>query len=402
VADPTLSSVSAPDSGAARDGSPAAARSIILSVRLRTRNGGGFASDVSWAGESPAVALSLDLLSASGGAAEPPHGLVLSARFVHFQSALLTARRLQWALQGLAESAGSNPTAAVIAIHAVDDPASAGMATALERVSPSADLVGSSILLCGGIAGAVQQLPGVLLRETGDANWCELVWKGAEAPSSFSADEQSVLGLIRALGREDPCPSPPEARIAIPVANRVTAPVEAPAVLEQSRADDEPGSAWAKFKWLIVGGAAAALVLVVMLVISMGSHSKAPVQNSDPSKTAGPVAPANPTPNPPAPPVSEKPHEAKPSPKSTKQARNAQPDSQLKAEPPAQKPVTGPCDLTEAEIPRSLTRAENLMYAGKLEEAQAAYQRVLGCPSAHEQAAQGLQRVKQRMAAQSP
>jgi hypothetical protein len=348
------------------------------------------------------VALSLDLLSASGGAAEPPDGPVLSAGFVHFQSALLTARRLQWALQGLAESAGSNPTAAVIAIHAVDDPASAGVATALERVPPGPDSLGVSILLSSGIAGAVRQLPGVMLRETGDGNWRELVWKGAEAPSSFSADEQSVLDLIRALGREDPCPPPPDAPIAVPAAARVTAPVEAPAVLEPSWPENESASVLARFKWLIVGGAAAALVLVVMLVISMGSHSRAPVQSSDPSKTAGPVVPANPAPNPQAPPVAEKPHDAKPSPKSTKQARNVQPDSQPKAEPPAQKAVTGPCDLTEAEIPRSLTRAENLMYAGKLEEAQAAYQRVLGCPSAHDKAAQGLQRVKQRMAAQSP
>jgi hypothetical protein len=171
-------------------------------------------------------------------------------------------------------------------------------------------------------------------------------------------------------------------------------------VLPDSRPEKEPASGFAKFKWLIVGGGATALGLVVMLVISMGSHSKTPVQISDASKTAGPVAPANPTPNPPAPPVPEKPRDTKPSAKSTKPARNVQPDSQPKAEPPAQKP--GPCDLTEAEIPRSLSRAENLMYAGKLEEAQAAYQRVLGCPAAHEKAAQGLQRVKQRMAAQSP
>ena len=40
------------------------------------------------------------------------------------------------------------------------------------------------------------------------------------------------------------------------------------------------------------------------------------------------------------------------------------------------------------------------MYAGKLAEAQAAYQRVVGCASAHEKALEGLQRVKQRMAAQ--
>ena len=42
------------------------------------------------------------------------------------------------------------------------------------------------------------------------------------------------------------------------------------------------------------------------------------------------------------------------------------------------------------------------MYAGKLPEAQSAYQRLLGCPSARDRANEGLRLVKQRIAAQSP
>jgi hypothetical protein len=41
------------------------------------------------------------------------------------------------------------------------------------------------------------------------------------------------------------------------------------------------------------------------------------------------------------------------------------------------------------------------MYAGKLEAAQDAYQRLAGCPTAHDKAAEGLRLVKQRIAAQS-
>jgi len=401
VPDPTLSAVSAPGSpGTAVDGPAAAPRGIVLSVRLRSQDGNSQA-DVPWTGDAPPVALSLDVISASGGAAEPPQGATLSAGFVNLQSALLTVRRLQWALEGLAESAGSGRTAAAIAIHSIGDPAGGGVAAALQNVAPG------QVLLTSRIAEAVQQLPGVTLRETGDGNWRELLWKGADTPLSYSADEQSVLRLIGALGREDPCP--PKAETPVPVAapvpatTRVTAVAEAPDRLGRSRADPEPAGGIAKFKWLIVGGAAAAVVLVAALVIPgmvSGSHSKAPAQNPDAStKTAGPVAPAIPVANPPNP---TGPDQPKPPGKPAKQARGAEAKVEGKTEPPAPKPFVGSCDLTEAEIPRSLSRAENYMYAGKLEEAQAVFQRVLGCPSAHEKALEGLQRVKQRMAAQSP
>jgi hypothetical protein len=59
--------------------------------------------------------------------------------------------------------------------------------------------------------------------------------------------------------------------------------------------------------------------------------------------------------------------------------------------------ASGKCDLTAAEIPRSLDRAENYLHAGKLEEAQVVYQRLLGCPGAHEKAQAGLKLVKQRI-----
>ena len=59
----------------------------------------------------------------------------------------------------------------------------------------------------------------------------------------------------------------------------------------------------------------------------------------------------------------------------------------------------GPCELTEGEIPRSLDRAQSYMHAGRLTDAQAVYQHLLGCPSARQRAAEGLQLVKQRIAA---
>jgi hypothetical protein len=70
------------------------------------------------------------------------------------------------------------------------------------------------------------------------------------------------------------------------------------------------------------------------------------------------------------------------------------------AEPkPAPAPAAVHCDLTEEEIQRTLARADRYSHAGDLDDARAAYQHVLSCPSAHERAQEGLIRI-QRMAAQ--
>jgi len=368
----------------------------VLSLRLRTQDSSGYPADVSWTGSAPAAALAVDLLSVSGGALDPPQSAVLSGRFSNLQSALLAARRLQWGLQGLAESAQSPGVAASIAVHS--DAAPGAAAPFLERLAPG------QVIVEGSLVEAVQALPGAVLRETADGRWRELLWRSAETSSGFSADEQSVLGLIRAMGREDPCPPAVEAPrppTATTAATPVTGAFEPSESLGRSRLEPEPPAGFARFKWLIVGGAAAVVVLVAILVIPgivSGSHGKVPAQSADTStKTVAPPAPSPaaavaPTP----PPMPEKPQNVKQPGKPAKQ-----PKADQKSETPAQKPtVTGPCPLTEAEIPRSLNRAEQYMYAGKLEEAQAMYQRVLPCSLAHDKAAEGLQRVRQRIAAQ--
>jgi hypothetical protein len=393
VPDPTLerASVPAPE-GPAVNGREGPPRTMLLSLRLRTQDSRGAQADVSWAGGSSAAALAIDVISASGGASDPPKGALLAAGFFNLPSALLAARRLQWALQGLGESAGSHNAAASIAIHSMEDPAGSAVVSLLDHVAPGQVLVSSRI------ADAIQQLPGATLRPTVDGSWRELQWRGFETPSGYSTDEQSVLGMIRALGREDPCPPQAEAPRTLAVSQAAPATEVVPERLGRPLLEPEPQSAFAKWKWLIIGGAAAAVVLVVVLVaIVSGGHGKTPAQNPDAATKA--TSPDTTTPLPAAPPpsspVAEKPQPPKPPAKPGRQ-----PKTDSKVEQPAQK--TGPCNLTEAEIPRSLTRAENYMYAGKLDEAEAVYQRVLGCPTAHEKALEGLQRVHQRMAAQSP
>ncbi len=389
--DPTLSRASTPATdGPAVNGRGAPPRNTVLSLRLRTQDSAGYGGDVSWTADSPAAGLALDVISASGGTTDPPQGAVLPVRFANLQSAVLAARRMQWALDGLAENARTERVAASIAIHPDKDLDSGAVAAILENLMPGRVLLNTSV------AESVRQLPGMSVRETSDANWRELRWQGADAPSGLSDDEQSVLGMIRALGREDPCP--PRAVPVAPPPPPVTGGFQAPEGLGRSVLDPEPATGSGRMKWLILAGAAAIVIAFAALLIPgivSGNHAKTQAPPADTStKTAPPVPSVTPpVVTPPIPVITEKP---KPSPKPGKQ-----PKPEAKPDQPVPK-ITGSCDLTDADIPRSLERARKYMYDGNLSAAQAMFERLLPCPSVHDQAQAGLNSVRQRMAVEGP
>ena len=395
---PTLSHVFVPG---AQNGAAAAPRNIVLSLRLRTEDSSGSVADVSWTADSPAASLCRDVLSASGGAPDPPQGAILPVKFFNLQSAILGARRLQWAMQGLAESAGST-IAAAIAIHQFEDPAGETSTAALAAATPG------QILVSANIAQAMQQLPGFSIAPASGANWRSLEGRTRDPRADVAADEQSVLGLIRALGREDPVAPKVEPLTPAPVTPPpATGTYRPPEGLGRAHADPEPVPAPNRMKWLIVGGAAAVVVLVAVLVIPRmvsGGHAgtPAPTPGQTPAQSFGTIAPATaPSSSAASPAGLDKPRASKQTSKSVKPPKSESKVDATTEPPPQPKPAGGgSCDLSEGEIPRSLSRAESLMYAGKLADSQAAYQRVLGCPSAHEKALEGLQRVKQRMATQ--
>jgi len=144
-----------------------------------------------------------------------------------------------------------------------------------------------------------------------------------------------------------------------------------------------------------------ALVIIAVLVIrAMAPAPHPPAVTPDASTPpAGAVAPPTAT----APTAQEKPPAAKPAGKPGKAPRTeskSEPQPAPRTEPPAETaklPPSGSCDLTENEIPLSLQRAARLMSAGRLSEAQDAYQRLIGCPSARDKAVEGLRQVKQRI-----
>lgn len=409
VPKPTLAHTSPPSGEqASANGRPVAAGSIVLSLRLRIPDSSGSPIPVSWGGDSPAAALAIDILAASGAVPDPPKGAVLESRFSNLQSALLAARRLQWALEGLAAGSGV-ATAAAMVIHAAADPVAGSATHTLERLSPG------QVLLSAGLADPVQQVPGFVVRPAFDGHWRELQWQPQEPAPNLAADEQSVLGLIRALGRQDPCPPPVEAPApaAVAPAPVTTGVYQAPPGLGRSlvEAEDAATPFWKK-PWVLVSAGAALLVLLAAVIIpTMISHPKVQVPSTatTPAPMAPPVTPSSGSqsnttsqPNTTGPVTTEKPHPQKPAGKSPKQPKvqdNA--EGVTEQPPPPPKQGSSSCDLTEAEIPLSLQRAQRLMYAGKLEDAQDAFQHLAGCPSARDKALDGLRQVKQRMSMQS-
>jgi hypothetical protein len=287
-------------------------------------------------------------------------------------------------------------------IRSADDQAGGSIQAAMENAAPG------QILLSSGIAESVNQLPNVTLRRAAQGGWSEMLWRSSEADASSAADEQSLLRLIRELGREDPVASQSQAPVsAPPQASTAQTPASPTATGSftpgRAHLEDELTPAGRNKKWIIIGGAAAALLIAGILVISgMGNRAR-----------------TQPPPPPPPQPVPSKPVEPETAPTSatppsetgdsgvTTKSGSQQKTGHSSSPVLSTKPKTdayvdgrlqpaGHCDLTEADIQRALGRADSNLHAGKLSEAQSGYESVLRCPSARQRAAEGLQRVKQQ------
>jgi hypothetical protein len=267
---------------------------------------------------------------------------------------------------------------------------------ALENAAPG------QVLLSSAIAESVNQLPNVVLRGTGHDGLVEMQWRSFETELSSVADEQSVLRLIRELGREDPVEPELQAPTSTSAQTSQTpTSTMATGSFSTGRAHVEDDSALAgrKKKWLMIGGAAAAVVLAGILIMVLGHHAATPPAAS-PNATTRQVEQATPAGGTAAsaPDTSDKAESTKSA--EQKSSRTAEKASKAKAET-AQTAALGSCDLTEGEIPRSLARAESYLHDGRLSDAQDVYKHLAGCPSARQRAVEGLQLVKQRIAAGS-
>jgi hypothetical protein len=355
---------------------------------------------------SPLPGLVRDLVRASGGVTGADNAEVISASFPDVVTALQCARRIQWGVEGLTEYETFRGAAAAILVDAGDAAQRQGAPSAQDWEAAEPGSILGKILLRGSAFEALEGVPGVALSQASAAGCREWAWRSGPANASFTADEQALLGMLRTAGRSDPAVTAPAVADDAAAATRVFSASAPPATRPSgiSGADAERPAAAKSLRMPIVVGAVAVLLIAVAVVFFLTRRS--PVQSATPSTAPSgqETHPAqNVTPSAQTPPTVQNPpgHASALNPPS----KHMKLSDVLKKLTPGDQKATPPppalhCDLTEEDIQRSLARADRYMHDGDLAEARAAYQHVVGCPSAHERAQEGLIRI-QRMAAQN-
>jgi hypothetical protein len=248
-----------------------------LTVRLWSSDGAGGSVPAPLGSDSPAVSLTTDLIVASKGASVTSRDGLLLTSFHAVLPAVSTARRLQWAIQGLAESRDWRGTSIAVLIHYAHDlPVQTGHAAvrdALEQAAPG------QILLTESIGKSFDDLPGFPSRTLDNSGLRELLWRAPEVQSTRSFDEQLLTQLFEQQGLQDDVP---EETIVIPVSDR---PVES----DDEEQSQSPGFLSMAKSPLGIGIAAAAVLLVAAFFIYHSASGK--------SKTAAADATLAPTSN---------------------------------------------------------------------------------------------------------
>ena len=394
----------APDQTAAQTsafaGSDHRAAGAVVFIRLWTDREGGQTRDSS-KGLEPAACLAIDLIAASGGAVQHP-GKPLIATFPDTPTAILAARRMQWAFQGFSEAEGFAGTAISALVYSSEDlsgkPASDADALPLERATPGKILLGQK-------AGQLlHDLPGLATEAAADSVLSEFIWSSPESGSG-NADELTLFRNIKEQGRrvseplrEEPLPVPgdlPEAAFAVA------------AEPENPFPDTPSGGFFARLSnahRLMLGGGALGLACVVgfaAMALTRHPAASAPA-SSTPTAVTVPVASqaAAPQAQSPAPQTSSAAAVQTPAKVESPAAKAAEAESprehaKKQRENAAKEiPATGGCDVGAAGAKRTLDRANNSLHAGKFDEAERDFKSILGCEGASAQARVGLEEVR--------
>jgi hypothetical protein len=340
---------------------------------------------------SPLLGLVLDLIRSSGGLPKPENPDLLSAGFSDIASGLLCARRIQWAIEGLAEYEPFKGAVATILVDQATENPNREWPPNLGRDFSSH----GRILLSPSLTEILEGQPSVALEAATAEGFRSWPWKTSNLTATSAKDEKAVLEIIQAAGRTDPSafkapPAVPQPLASVPVRDAQVGQRRPADRVDETRDESVSSGAGKSSRMPILVGAAA--VLLVGIAFLFFFLHKSPVQSATPVQTAAPVSV---TPTPEARPVKAEPHPKQVPARDSLTSKKTAKDEPL---PPSLKPAESHCDLTAEEIQRSLNRAELYMHGGDLPSARAAFQHVLGCPSAREKAQEGLNRI-QRMAA---
>jgi hypothetical protein len=389
-----------------------------LSIRLWRAKDSAQSSDLSWQGNDPAVCLTADLIAASQGVVATWNGRFLVVGFSGVQQAVLTARRLQWALLGFCEADKFAGTACAILVHSASDlPALQADASALLPLENAAP---GKILLTAKTAEFLQDLPGLPLRPNSDTGLSELVWRHQTETASLPSDDEVLSQFAKQHGieieaqappQQPQAPAPPGAPAGTDRGMRPlpgNAGMEAPkpeggeAAPFDSELQDPPRSGNLR---LLIGAACAAVILIVVVVIALTHKDAANSSAAAPPapSVAAPVSSATQPPqsqtespapiaNASTPPEPQKPAEPTQKERKRDEAARASQAAADAAKSQANQPkvVAGNCDLEANLVPKMLEQAERSRVQGNYPAALRQYRAVLACDRNNARARSGL------------
>lgn len=396
------------DQGASTAHKSSAAAEARLIVRVwKTQRTSAPAGSPLMAGD-PVLSLILDLISASHGVASIQPDKTVTAAFSGIEPAILTARRLQWAIQGFSESEGNSDTAVAILAHCSADlsdmEAERLIQTAFEQVRPG------QVLIAQSIADAIQGLPSLHLQEVPDSSFREFLWRSSAIAPSRSMDEEAISAFIRQNGLESEAPSPPEKALSaepLPLAAATRIPGAYPPVVSEPIPSSIVPVSWRGLNpRMLIGGATAAAILIVGGAVLAFSHHSTPAAPPPPlpavrqeanetpheggtpagEPSVGPSASANKLSTAQGPPAPQPQKDRK---------QKVKPDSPVAMAGGQEKPKElGACALEPGTYQTTLDLAENNRSNGNYGDAIRLYEHVIGCGYETARAQRGMDKAK--------
>lgn len=385
----------------------------LLTLRLMSAGDG---ADVSWHEGSVVACLASDLIGASGGVTVEAQGPYLMARFAAVHPACIAARRLQWAMQGLAESQTSGRMAFSALVQSGEEASSDGDTLAFATLEKAS---AGKILVAQRAGKVLEEAPGFATRSSAQGT-TEVLWRAPDDQVTRAADDRTIARFIREIHGA----SAAGADTASPPPTRTTL-MAAPKVEKYSISMPESVPRRRNFAWVF--GLAAVAVLAAGAYFYYGKSSGAPRTESaannvphnpqsggsEPGQGSSPV------------PTASQPQNPQTSSGSSGQTGGAQTDRKLskreraklqaqeqgnnqpaEKEKPQPQPETpkialdvprGDCQYQQDQIPGLLARAENSRARGQYQDAKRKFAAVLACDRGNHRAEDGLQQVLQAL-----
>lgn len=392
-----------------------AAPRAVLALRLWTGVEESTPDPSFWKSDATAVWLINDVVAASQGVPVSTRGRIMIASFSGIHSAISAARRLQLAIQGFSEAEKIKGTAVSILIDSPEEPPNPASDDSFLRFLQKA--APAQILLTEKACECLGNLPVYSLRNSSQAGVREMMWQGPKGESSSTLDERSLTQLIEQHGVQDPAHEPEKLVAGDPESVAGVASEEGAEVADSRL--PVPGLLGGKSRWLVGGACAAVLLVVIFGIIAMSHKNSSPAEK--PIREAEPAATSNSVDKPSTPvqaPQSQPDRQTRQTARSNKEnkalskaAAQAQRESVKEKPaqethvvapappPPEPKIARGNCDLDQGELPDEIETAERSLARGSYKDAERQFGAVLGCEPGNGRARAGLDRVRKAIQA---